>query len=439
MAQLLEILFSVGCAVTVVTVVGHVIWLVTAAVIRAAFGIERRTIPQVRCVSCGHPKGVVNGQCQFCGHETTTLVDRELTTASYQIEQLHQRGLLSDEHRDAVSRAIALERGRLRGPLPTAPPERRAEPVIEPSPAPDVGGVELAAGDLQLIEGTVPASRPGTKAPPKRRRSDEEDLLDAELVEVEQPPAVSPFDEPDVPAPHPVSVTARRTLADMLQAFMEEKNIRWGELASGMLIVGSAIGLVVSFRATLAELSEKIPYLPALFFMIGTALIHGAGLYTLKRWNLRSTSRGVLIIATLLIPLNFAAGIVLSGAGPDRLAATSPLYIAAALIGILGYGAITYFSSRALLLEGWWRLLVVVMGTSIGQMIINRLAVGDTDRSGLVRVSLLFALPLASYLYATGSQAVRLAAKSRITPTTSNQTFLILGVSLFRLAFRLFC
>ena len=51
----------------------------------------------------------------------------------------------------------------------------------------------------------------------------------------------------------------------MLQAFMDEKNIRWAELLSGALIVVSAVGLVVRLRATLRE---TIPYFPALSFML---------------------------------------------------------------------------------------------------------------------------------------------------------------------------
>ena len=37
---------------------------------------------------------------------------------------------------------------------------------------------------------------------------------------------------------------------------MEEKNIRWGELVGGMLIVGCSIALVVSLREQL----QSIPY-----------------------------------------------------------------------------------------------------------------------------------------------------------------------------------
>jgi len=38
-----------------------------------------------------------------------------------------------------------------------------------------------------------------------------------------------------------------------------------------------------------------------------TSAIFGTGLYTEHRWKLPTTSRGLLLIATLLVPLNFLA------------------------------------------------------------------------------------------------------------------------------------
>ena len=236
-----------------------------------------------------------------------------------------------------------------------------------------------------------------------------------------------------VTPPRPAAFSPRRTLADMLQSFMEEKNIRWGELASGMLIVGSAIGLVISLRTTLAEISERIRYFPALLFMLGTLAIHAAGLYTLRRWKLRSTSRGVLIIATLLVPLSFAAGIVLSGSEAAPVPITSPLYILAVVVGLVGYGAVTALSARSLFAEGWWRLVVAVIGASVGQLIINRLANAENTRTSLFAASALFGLPLASFLVATLGQLQQVARKTRVTPTRAVQTFTVLGISAFAL------
>ena len=62
-----------------------------------------------------------------------------------------------------------------------------------------------------------------------------------------------------------------RPLADMLQSFMEESNIRWGEIIAGMLIVVSAVGLIISLRHPL----QKIPYSSALLFMLFTVSFYG--------------------------------------------------------------------------------------------------------------------------------------------------------------------
>src|SRR5205807_1394530 len=45
----------------------------------------------------------------------------------------------------------------------------------------------------------------------------------------------------------------RRPLSQVLSGFMEERNIRWGELAGGLLIVGSSVALVLSFWGQIAE------------------------------------------------------------------------------------------------------------------------------------------------------------------------------------------
>ena len=267
---------------------------------------------------------------------------------------------------------------------------------------------------------------------------DAELVLDDEITVVE-PVAAAPTPSvvPDFardPLPVAAAFSPRRTLADMLQSFMEEKNIRWGELASGMLIVGSAIGLVISLRATLAQISEQISYFPALLFLLGTLTIHAAGLYTLRRWKLRSTSRGVLIIATLLVPLSFVAGILLSRSDADRLSVTSPVYLAAVAVGLLGYGLITSLSARALFAEGWWRLVLAVMGTSAGQLIINRQGEVEGTETSMVRATAIFALPLVSYLVATLSQLHQIARKKHLSRARSTQTFTVLGIAVFALA-----
>ena len=176
--------------------------------------------------------------------------------------------------------------------------------------------------------------------------------------------AKDPFDIPDESPPAP-----KRSLNEVLAGFMEKKNIRWGELASGILILGSVVGLVVSLKD---ELRDKIPYFSALIFMVVTAAIHGSGIYTLRKWNLRTTSRGVLLIGLLLVPLNFLAACVLNGAPADRRAITDPLYWVAIVIGIAAYGAMSFYSSRELFRRRFLPIAITVVAAGASILVANR-------------------------------------------------------------------
>lgn len=56
-------------------------------------------------------------------------------------------------------------------------------------------------------------------------------------------PAEQPVAPPAAPSPCP---SPRRPLSEMLAAFMEESNIRWGELVGGLRIVGCSLALIIS-------------------------------------------------------------------------------------------------------------------------------------------------------------------------------------------------
>jgi hypothetical protein len=79
-----------------------------------------------------------------------------------------------------------------------------------------------------------------------------------------------------VPEPQKPPRRPGKPLAEVLQGFMEESNIRWGEIIAAILILVSSVGLVVSIQST-----YKLPYFPALIFTLFTVAFHGAGMYTL--------------------------------------------------------------------------------------------------------------------------------------------------------------
>ena len=185
-------------------------------------------------------------------------------------------------------------------------------------------------------------------------------------------PTIHPLDAPDetpeASLPPSPSVP-QRSFAEMMAGFMEKRNIRWGELASGLLIVGSAVGLVISLRD---ELQDRIPYFSALVFMLITAAIHGAGTYTLKRWKLRNTSRGVLLIGMLLIPLNFLAACLLNGSPEQRRALSDPLLWIAVGVGTVAYSAMSWFSTRNLFQIRHLGTAICVVTCGVSILAINR-------------------------------------------------------------------
>ena len=142
-----------------------------------------------------------------------------------------------------------------------------------------------------------------------------------------------------------------------LQAFMEAKNIRWGELVSGLLIVVSVGGLVVSLWSTLQDV---LPYFPALLLTAFVAALFGAGHYTRAKWALPSTSFGLLTIATLLAPLNFLLIVALA----KQRQPVDGYYWLGALVATAALGPLLFWTGRTWSRRGEWTLTVGVLGTS---------------------------------------------------------------------------
>lgn len=283
-------------------------------------------------------------------------------------------------------------------PTPRSAPESEATPApVDTAPRPESTAAEIAdfLDENDFLEEPLPKTKPATPSPRKQPR-------------------------PDI-TPTPVPAAPKRAFGSILNAFMEEKNIRWGELVSGLLIVGSAIGLVVSLWSTL---KDQIPYLPALLFLLATAAIHSAGLYTFNRWKLESTSRGLLLITVLLVPLNFLAAIRLS----DHRPTSDPLFILAISIGLSAFGWMVHSASRILVSFGRWQLLTAVLGTSIGQILISRVPLSEP---GLLSTNLLAALPIGCFVFALVSLLRQSLAWSEITDTRARELVTLGGLSLF--------
>lgn len=165
---------------------------------------------------------------------------------------------------------------------------------------------------------------------------------------------------------------ARRAVADVLHSFMERSNIRWVELISATLVVVCSVGLVISLWSTLSRTSR---FFPSLVFLVATLAVHGAGQYTLNRWKLRTTSRGILHIGLMLIPLSVLVGILLSRR--EHLPELTLASGAVIAFGGLVYTALAITASRSLFSGNYWVVSVANVVSSLSLVPMHYYAARD--------------------------------------------------------------
>src|SRR5690348_144063 len=211
-----------------------------------------------------------------------------------------------------------------------------------------------------------------------------------------------------------MDVTHHRSFSQVLNSFMEESNIRWGEIIGGLLIIGCSTALVVSLWAQISQ----IPVLKFLIFTTVTAILFGIGLYTEHRWKLPTTSRGILTIATLLVPLNFLAiAAVSAGNTPGALAMGSEL-VAPAI-----FFCLVYFAGRVITPGCAHILSAGVLGSSIGQLLVRHFAGGHSSPALLV---FLAAFPVVCYVVTVAFGLRLVLADREIDASETTTVFTIL-------------
>ena len=171
---------------------------------------------------------------------------------------------------------------------------------------------------------------------------------------------------------------------------MEESNIRWGEIIGGLLIIGCSTALVVSLWAQISQ----IPVLKFLIFTTVTAILFGIGLYTEHRWKLPTTSRGILTIATLLVPLNFLAIAAVSSSNTS-----GALVIGSEILAPAIFLCLVYFAGRVITPGCAHLLSAGVLGSSVGQLLVRHFASFDAPPALLI---FLGAFPVACYVVTVG-------------------------------------
>ncbi|MFN2408053.1 MAG: hypothetical protein ABR594_18565 [Pyrinomonadaceae bacterium] len=346
-----------------ITVAGHVLWLMVAEVVKWVFKTGTRDEP---FFNPPPPPPYPPGP-----HPPAPQRLDDLTVFERQLARFYQDGKVSDQIYETLMARIRAER---------APTTTDKTDVVK----------EVVVGSVSSVE-----------------------------VEVKPEPVQKPFAPPPPLPPPPPPRPPRRPFSEVLNSFMEESNIRWGEIIGGLLIIGCSTALVVSLWAQISE----IPVLKFLIFTTVTAVLFGVGLYTEHRWKLPTTSRGILTIATLLVPLNFLAiAAVSAGNTPGALVIGSELVAPAIFL------CLVYFAGRVITPGCAHILSAGVLGSSIGQLLVRHLAGVDTSPALLI---LLAAFPVACYVVTVGLALRLVLADREIDESETTTVFTILGTMSF--------
>src|ERR1051325_10267154 len=379
----MEVLFILLVLLTIITLIGHGIWVSIRAFIRLL-------------LRDGDEKNVTR---LFESPVAGPLND--LAAFERQLVRFSREGKISDDIYELLLIRIRAERDELLGRTPTPTPPPRPAPA-PPTPPSVVTPSPVAS---EIIN---PA--PTSLAPEDPVR---------ETVAPVRPPRPSPQRPSPPPPPPPPPPRVRRPFSEVLNSFMEESNIRWGEIIGGLLIIGCSTALVVSLWAQISQ----IPVLKFLIFTTVTAVLFGIGLYTEHRWKLPTTSRGILIIATLLVPLNFLAIAAVSAGNTSGALVIGSELLAPAIFLCLGY-----FAGRVITPGCAHVLSAGVLGSSVGQLLVRHFVAADTSPALLI---LLGAFPVCCYVATVGIALRVVLADREIDESETTTVFTVLGTMSF--------
>ncbi len=438
MGDLITILLALGMVfflLALIAAFGHLVWLISAAILRALRGSERKSAdpkpsPGWRCLNCNFETLSVKGEfCGACGSPRPSSVVlellKDLAASERQIERFRRSGNLDEKTYTDLKGQIEAERirlsspGRARQPSSTEPSEATASvhgdqstqpidrppvsvteetdlPIAPPVPQPSVVTSSFVAGDDEIVIDPVPSFLTAQQRPNNP-------------LAIQTEPSFRPTPRPP-----------QKSFTEVLNAFMEESNIRWGEIIGGLLIIGCSTALVVSLWAEISS----IPVLKFLIFTSVTAVLFGIGLYTEHRWKLPTTSRGILTIATLLVPLNFLAiAAVSSSSVPSGV-----LVIGSELIAPAVFLCLVYFAGRVITPGCAHLLSAGVLGSSVGQLLVRHFAASDIAPSRLI---LLGAFPLMCYVLTVGLALRAHLTDCEIDESETTTVFTMLGTMSF--------
>ncbi len=432
----MEVLFILLFIVVIVTLVGHGIWALFAFVVRQFL---KKPEPDLKitakpdavfCDHCGAPVQPGAQSCPRCGWRSSPASSErlaEIAAALRSLQRHRRQGNISQEAFDEIAPALYSERKDI---------VSRQQPVSE-RPRPTVAGpatsTSVGATEPQPVRPTQPPSVVDVNPPvvpiaateaTADSRSPMDVLAARPSTQTFTKPVANSWNSEDAeqraPRREPIPRKPRKPFTEVLAAFMEQSNIRWGEIIGGLLIVGCSTALVISLWNEISS----IPVMKFFIFTTVTAALFGVGLYTEHRWKLPTTSRGILTIATLLVPLNFLA----IAAVTKESTSASTVVIAGELIAPALFFCLVYFAGR-IIAKAWPHLLVFgVLGASVGQLLIRHFAFPQMTSTRLLGLGF---ITVACYAVSMGWMFRRAAREPEFDEGLANTIFLTLAAATF--------
>ncbi|MCE9605892.1 MAG: hypothetical protein K8U03_13430 [Planctomycetia bacterium] len=455
--------FFIGLAV--IAAIGHGIWVLCAAILRALFtgsSNEPTAAPfpatpkyPDQCPECTKPFPGPRARCDVCGWPKQTPQPEEKKRLA--LESLRRRALdfrrkewldpesfhliirSLDESLHPIVVAQEVVAQEITKPVADVGASPMAPPPAETIPLASVD--EVAPAAPPVVPELTPAPPIATPPVPDKPSEPTHSTYDVAEVTARRAAAfaASMFPPPrkaeapsspaasalaSAPAAPPPPAVPHKPFSKIFASFLEEKNIRWGELIGGLLIICSSIALVLSFWQPISER----PLLKFGLFNGVTAALFGIGLYVERRWRLPTTTHGILLIAVLLVPLNFLAIAAFTLETPP----TDALAIGGELLSIALFAWLTVAAGKILVGPAGWHLAAGVVGSSALELIVRRFAVAESSTELLLALGLppvlCFALPTAIWARRLDRTA---EATSTFGEAEANQLFKIAGTTLF--------
>jgi hypothetical protein len=359
----LQILIFLAVVLGIITLLGHGIWVFLAFI----FSGGRKKHKKRFCVFCGKTISINDKFCYWCMRGLTGPLAAEMTDIEAmlrQLDRLKRQGTLEPETAANLVERIKKYREGLLHPKSATAPVAVQETVVPAFVVSGPSAVEIPrTQQTPVVVEKPPAAveKPHEKIalPIVQAAIDSARLQEAAVQSPKDVPVVTP--PPSLPPPAP-----RKSWSDILGGFLAERNIRWteliGVLLGGLLMVGSSIALVIAFWSQL----ESIPALKFLIFVGYSSAVFAAGLFVFYRWKLESTGRGLMVIATLLVPLNFLAMASYYKESWNALTGVMELIS----LGIFTW--LTALAAKALTPERRWNTVLAVIGNSAAVLLAAR-------------------------------------------------------------------